>query len=827
MPTSAANSAQCFLRKIRATLRGLLIVLSLCLIPVVAGAQTTVTGHVLLPNTTAPAVPNAKVRFTLTNFSPNVPRVIGTGAIVAQRNFCITPAADGSFSTSLYGNKVITPTSTNWRVDLMFNGIQQSSATYLINHSPFNLDTETPLSTSTPAVPNRLVTQAFPFSQLVAATFWTITHNLGNSSPIVEVYDTSGNLLDPTASANPFPTKATSPNVITITFTNPQAGTATVMSAGPISIATTQPNAVLQNPVAGQAIGGPSLAIAAPYSTNVAGIHSGPAAAGNFNKIIYAGDPPYNVICDGVTVNSTSVINAIAAGGQNAHVVFPSGTCLVNIDPAQFAVYDGSWYSGAGKFATIIKRANGGIANNHIFLVASGGAFGSTGNVLFTDMAIDGNQSNQTGWGDNIRGTAPTSKFTALRMRIINSGSWGINLALGAANQNNTDVLIADNDFESNGIRSGCAALPCSDISIQAPLRVRVMRNRSDSSFLFFESGGLYGAGQVTISDNNINACTSFAVALGGGGTNPGPAAISNNTFNCPGNAGNTVDMALWSGVRVQNNNINFGGTGIADGPPSNNVQITGNKLFGAPGNQGYCIGPGGSEMLIADNYCTSAGLGGIGVNNGGTNFNAKGTILSNNIIKNANQQNTATHCGIEVNNNSGGTFNGVIIKGNKAYDDQGTPTQSYGICTNGTATGYSNITIEGNDVRQNKLGGINFTATPTTGVVIANNPGGESSYLCQLTTCPTQTIGSGTVTTAGTAVGAGVSQSYAITINGALATDTAACSLKAAMPATWQTGIQVLPPVVTANTVTVWLSNPTAASITPATAVVRCTVTR
>lgn len=91
-----------------------------------------------------------------------------------------------------------------------------------------------------------------------------------------------------------------------------------------------------------------------------------------------------------------------------------------------------------------------------------------------------------------------------------------------------------------------------------------------------------------------------------------------------------------------------------------------------------------------------------------------------------------------------------------------------------------------------------------------------------------TQTIGSGTSTSNGTAIAAGVSQAQpAITITGATVTDVATCSLNAAPVATWQTGIQLLPAVVTANTVTPWLSNPSAGSITPAAAVIRCTVTR
>jgi hypothetical protein len=265
-----SDSGSYFFTKSRTALRRLLVALSLCLVPVVASAQTTVTGHVLLPNTTAPT--NAKVCFTLTNFSPNVPRVIGTGAIVAQRNFCIPPAADGSFSTSLYGNNVITPTSTNWRVDLTFNNIQQSSATYLINHSPFNLDTETPLSATTPAGPNQVVTQAFPFTQLVAATTWTIPHNFNDPYTTVYVTDTSGNQIFPSTT-----NCRANPNICTLTFVAPTAGFATAMHAGGINIATSQPNVVLQNATTPQSVLQPFTVLgnlAATAGQNIANLYS-------------------------------------------------------------------------------------------------------------------------------------------------------------------------------------------------------------------------------------------------------------------------------------------------------------------------------------------------------------------------------------------------------------------------------------------------------------------------------------------------------------------------------------------------------------------------
>src|SRR6202022_1290756 len=91
-----------------------------------------------------------------------------------------------------------------------------------------------------------------------------------------------------------------------------------------------------------------------------------------------------------------------------------------------------------------------------------------------------------------------------------------------------------------------------------------------------------------------------------------------------------------------------------------------------------------------------------------------------------------------------------------------------------------------------------------------------------------TQGIGAGTSTSNGTAIAAGTSQAQpGISLSGATATDVALCSLNASPPASWQTGIQMLPPVVTAGVVTPWLSNPTAGSITPLATPIRCVLFR
>jgi hypothetical protein len=81
----------------------------------------------------------------------------------------------------------------------------------------------------------------------------------------------------------------------------------------------------------------------------------------------------------------------------------------------------------------------------------------------------------------------------------------------------------------------------------------------------------------------------------------------------------------------------------------------------------------------------------------------------------------------------------------------------------------------------------------------------------------PALTYAKGTVTTNGTAVAAGTCQAQpALTITGVTTASVPLWSIPTALPATWQTGIDVYP-VVTANTVTLSLCNGTAGSITPA----------
>lgn len=274
--------------------RLLLTLASLLLLPVAAWSQTaTVSGHLLNPDGSAPT--NAKVCFSLQQFAPNVPRISGTTAIIQMRNFCVAASTvDGSFSTVLYRNDFVSPAGTFWRVDYFYNGIQQSSASYLVNAATFNLDSATPLSTTPLAGPNQLITQSYLCSQPTAATTWSCVHNFNDKNVVFEVYDLTGKRIFPDLST------VTDSNTVTFSWVTAQAGSAVIVHAGSIAIATNQPNAILSNPTGAQTIqAGQSLTVAAT------------AAFANINNVIFA-DQQAGATAD-VKLNNCAA--ALPAGG--------------------------------------------------------------------------------------------------------------------------------------------------------------------------------------------------------------------------------------------------------------------------------------------------------------------------------------------------------------------------------------------------------------------------------------------------------------------------------------------------------------------------------
>lgn len=299
-------------------MKRILIAILMLMAPGLVHAQTaTVTGHVLFPS--GGASTTAKVCFSLQNFKPNLPRVASTGIIVQQTNWCITPATDGSFSAPIFRNDLMLPIGTFWRVDFLWNGIQQSSATYIINHSPFNLDTETPLSQSVPVGPNQIINLCVPFQQVSPTTTWTITHNENDNVVFVTAVDLNGHTIFPDD------VDTSNPNVAVITWITAQAGRALVCHGGAVSIATNQPNAIVSNPIGPQIINtGQTLTINANTSFTGVNSHSGAEtfsgvlnanAGGNLNGI-FTGSPEFSTGAPTFDVGFVSATPLFTEGSQ-------------------------------------------------------------------------------------------------------------------------------------------------------------------------------------------------------------------------------------------------------------------------------------------------------------------------------------------------------------------------------------------------------------------------------------------------------------------------------------------------------------------------------
>jgi hypothetical protein len=464
-------------------------------------------------------------------------------------------------------------------------------------------------------------------------------------------------------------------------------------------------------------------------STGGNNIFTGTNTFANVNKIVFGiGN---GMKCDGSTDDTAAAQATLDSGGKNALVVWPPTltNCQMN---GNLIAYDGSTIIGAGKFSTTLKRKNSANVTQPVFLVAAGGQYGTVGNVTFSDFTIDGNSANQTTGQDLIYAATTVSKFTVQRMRLINSWFHAIELL---STTQNTDILIADNDFESNGIVSGsCPGVAqCEDIRIQHPLRVRVSRNRSDSSQNFLVTVPSGTDGQMVIEENVVSNCLGFAVALGGVQVG---SAITRNTFSCPASTQNIIDIANATDTVVNSNILTMGtaNNGLSDLPPALRVSVVGNVIIGNTAGAGTssCITLGGNDTTITGNLCRDAGGAGIilAVANTGP---SKAAVIADNVVKNCSRASSGTHAGIELFVQTGGTgaLSEVIIHDNRAYDDAST-TQGWGIglAVSGQVTGFSGITVHDNDVRGNKTAGINDNINPLTNVQIYNNPGGEAAVV-------------------------------------------------------------------------------------------------
>jgi hypothetical protein len=533
-----------------------LLLIFLFTLPTIAFAQTaTVTGHVVLPSGTSPA--NGKVCVTLQNYKPNSPRVVGTGTVVQQTNYCFTPAVDGSFSTTQYRNDSITPSGTFWRFDFMFGGIQQSSASYLVNASPFNLDNATPLTTTPVAGPNQIAVQAVPCVQSTPATVWTCTHNFNDPSVFVQVKDTNSQTVFPDS------VNTSNPNVATINFVSAQAGTALLLHAGALTIGTGQPNNVVQNPIAGQVIQG-QLNISANT------ILSGTVTCRNFANVRCV-DPLNSAGWAGSDVGAW--VNAALADTPNGGTVqIAPGSYTLS---TQMVLTSNSTIECAPNTTTITASAS---FNSPVILASGISNFQIAGCVIDGNSSANSNQFNAIQTTNSSGFKIQDNHFQNFNSRVLNisSGSTSFRIegneidhygqALPAAINNNEAIALApsgpgagvqDGIVTKNFIHDGNGGIALYNSNAAPSATANTARNQivdnriealANDGILLFNTNGTSNGSLIqgnTIA-RNIIRCTGWPAAGTGW-----------DSSNCPPGVKQTGASASPSGAGIDANSSN------------------------------------------------------------------------------------------------------------------------------------------------------------------------------------------------------------------------------------------------------------------------------
>jgi hypothetical protein len=282
-----------------------------------------------------------------------------------------------------------------------------------------------------------------------------------------------------------------------------------------------------------------------------------------------------------------------------------------------------------------------------------------------------------------------------------------------------------------------------------------------DVSLATFEPGsGVPGNGYSALT---INKCNNWKVqncAFTGiqahvyalGVDEVTTAFIENNYFDMPAPSSSPnqgINLSISAGVVTNvtiRNNILIG-TGIySDGTK---ILIDGNNVSGWAFGSGITCGPGSgdSNYTITNNICT----GGIGedVNNtypsgiecwipnsviignqcntnsgNGIQLGSTGTVCADNICYNNGQTNGSNGAGIVIESTSGLSQSNAIVTGNICFDNQGSPTQIYGIVEVLVGGSLAENIISGNNAFGNVTANYAYLGeTPSPNLNYINGP--------------------------------------------------------------------------------------------------------
>jgi hypothetical protein len=190
-----------------------------------------------------------------------------------------------------------------------------------------------------------------------------------------------------------------------------------------------------------------------------------------------------------------------------------------------------------------------------------------------------------------------------------------------------------------------------------------------DSNVIYDATGIMIGGIRMTFNSSTIHNVT-----------------ISNNIID-------SIGAAAGSGI------VGSLGTGTT----FRDITITGNRIDNTASQEGVFL-DNITNLIFTNNSITNSFQEGLFCDT------CSNLITTGNLFKNNNQQNTGgVRGGIRLI-----TCDGIIVSNNRAYDDQGTKTQKYGIFIDGTGgTACDEVAVHDNDFRGNATDGYG-QSTPT-----------------------------------------------------------------------------------------------------------------
>lgn len=438
----------------------------------------------------------------------------------------------------------------------------------------------------------------------------------------------------------------------------------------------------------------------------------------------------YGAVGDDSTNNTTAIAAAFAAASAGDTVKFPAGTFqsdsltlpdgvhiegpgvlkLRSAAPVKILLTCGGGnnkINGLGIDLQGIASALGVVTNGKSWISFRGCHFTNTavGGVYITgastNILVQGCTFSVNGWGI-LTGNTSTCRHINITGNVFSGGAYGEAIEINTPTNGSSDISITSNVIE-NYTATGTAGFGIGLARVDRAVIVGNSVRNVGNAGIHLEDG----CTNATISGNLVHASTGAGIEVTSGLTRASKnvVIIGNTVTSCAGEAESDAGI-LVSGTLASQRILIIGNT-VADSGVS----------------------------------ASRAALYGISLAASVTN-----SIVANNVVLNTNASTAGTSAGINI----GGGCQEVTVSGNRCYDDQGSPTQQYGLRLAGA---HSFNSIFGNNFRGNGTAEVVDTSTGSTRTAHY----GSSAWFGTLTLNEGVNIATGIAT--GTKIGTATSQ--------------------------------------------------------------------